>query len=114
MSATVVHVVAAAEMAIASGIGVTIDPDLIASRDPFAESNGRYLIEHRESAFELAFSGELAGRFGVAADVLKIGMTQHKPDLLLFNSRMGEAQQKIELMIPIQELTAAWRGTLDW
>ena len=108
------YAVAAAEMAIASGFGVTLDPDLFASRDPFAQTNGQYIIELRESAFDLATSGQLAKRFDPAAELIRIGATQHRTDLLLFNRRMGESREKVEVMIPLHELTKAWRGTLDW
>jgi hypothetical protein len=53
-------------------------------------------------------------RFGGVAEVIQLGATQHTPRLLLFNRRMGESREKIETIIPLQDLTAAWRGTLDW
>ena len=44
--------VAAAEMMIASGRGLNLDPEFLFASDPFAEQPGRYIIELRESAFD--------------------------------------------------------------
>jgi phosphoribosylformylglycinamidine (FGAM) synthase-like enzyme/phosphoribosylformylglycinamidine (FGAM) synthase PurS component len=105
------YAVTLAEMAIASGIGVTLDPDLFAGRDPFAELPGQYVIQVAD--IDPDFEGKLAEHFGNGVDVVRLGWTQHAPELMLFNSRFRESGEKVE-MIPIDKLAAAWRGTLDW
>jgi len=98
------YLVAAAEMAIASGIGFNIDPKLFDEIDPFVEFPGRYLVEGADPALD----EEIARHFGEFATVRRIGFTQQQPALLI-----GSKEATTE-RIPIAELTAAWRGTLDW
>jgi phosphoribosylformylglycinamidine synthase II len=78
--------VAAAEMCIASGLGLSVEGDL-----GFEERPGQYLVEVRDAkAFE-AFSDA------------RIGTVQKSPVL-----------KKSGAEISVVEMTAAWRGTLDW
>jgi phosphoribosylformylglycinamidine synthase len=86
--------VAAAEMCIASGCGLKLEPDAMEGGDPLAEHVGRYIIELRHSDIDLP------GHFGPAAKVTRLGVVQPAPGSLI--------------EIPISDLTAAWRGTLDW
>jgi phosphoribosylformylglycinamidine synthase II len=78
--------VAAAEMCIASGLGLSVEADL-----SFEERPGQYLIEVRDSKDFEAFADD------------RIGTVQKSPVL-----------KKSGVEIPIAEMTAAWRGTLDW
>jgi phosphoribosylformylglycinamidine synthase len=98
--------VAAAEMCIASGRGLNIHPDQLAADDPFAECAGRYIIE--SSVAGIAEYYTLAQWFSPFARVVQLGFVQHRPSLLVMT------KEKIREDIPITELTAAWRGTLDW
>ncbi|HVT90152.1 MAG TPA: AIR synthase-related protein, partial [Tepidisphaeraceae bacterium] len=87
--------VAAAEMCIASGLGLSIECD-----DPFSESNARYLVEIQSQ--RLADVEKLLGQRGTAIKVL--GNVTAEPNLVC-----GP-----ECSVDIDELTSAWRGTLDW
>jgi phosphoribosylformylglycinamidine synthase len=110
--------VAAAEMCIASGYGLNLDPDLLAGDDPFANRVGRYLIETDRSIFDVAnkeqggIHGALTRHFGPGAQITLVGFVQARPSLLIF-SRIPEGIKVYE-EIPISDLTAAWRGALDW
>jgi phosphoribosylformylglycinamidine synthase len=124
--------VAAAEMIIASGRGLNLDPEFFAACDPFAERPGRYIIELRPSAFDAVnqvqvrqvnVSGQhvsagsrqgdplldaLRRHFGAMAGVDHLGFVQHRPSLLILT------RERILEEITVAEVTAAWRGTLDW
>ncbi len=91
------YVTAAAEMAIASGLGLELKSD--SSDAFFRETNGCYVVEVAMDDIPrieslLAESGAALRRIGavVSGSSLTIGNTSW----------------------PIGELTAAWRGTLDW
>jgi phosphoribosylformylglycinamidine synthase len=88
--------VAAAEMAIASGFGLNLDPQVLTDDDPLAQQSGRYLIELRQP------QGDPAPQLGTSVRVVRVG------------SVMADAFLKIPAEISIADLTAAWRGTLDW
>jgi phosphoribosylformylglycinamidine synthase subunit PurSL len=128
--------VAAAEMIIASGRGLNLDPEFLVASDPFAEHPGRYIIQLRPSAFDAInkvhlrnitatdqeiysnprdpdpFPEILSRHFGSAATVTRLGFVQNRPSLLIL-SRIPNGI-KVHEEITAQELTAAWRGTLDW
>jgi phosphoribosylformylglycinamidine synthase len=92
--------VAAAEMCIASGLGLLLEPD---DRAFFDEPRGQYLIE---------FEGEEQELAALAADspALKfhrVGTVTHSPELVLHLDEEG-------VQIPVESMTRAWRGTLDW
>jgi phosphoribosylformylglycinamidine synthase II len=84
---------AAAEMCIASGLGMKITSPKIG----FEERPGRYLVEitGETSQFQKLFMG--------SADVLEWGVVQMPAELVVGTEK-----------IPVNEMTAAWRGTLDW
>jgi phosphoribosylformylglycinamidine synthase len=87
--------VAAAEMCIASGLGLNLENR---DADWFAESNGRYVVEARgERVAELE---QIISNHAMATFLGRV-----TPDAKL--QVRGEA-------IEISELTQAWRGTLDW
>ncbi|HEX4056400.1 MAG TPA: phosphoribosylformylglycinamidine synthase subunit PurS [Tepidisphaeraceae bacterium] len=126
--------VTAAEMIIASGRGLTLDPAFLAASDPFAERPGSYIIELRESVFDVIegkvhptvqgqghlyggnsadpFQKILSGHFGSSASVTRLGFVQNRPSLLIV-SRLDKGI-KVHDEIPVEDLTRAWRGTLDW
>ncbi len=106
--------VAAAEMCIASGHGLNIDPDIFSNHDPFTEQPGRYLIELRESAWQMAQENNFTPFFPPTTELLKLGHVQHDNRLMLFNRRMGENKENVTEILSIKEMTTAWRGTLDW
>jgi phosphoribosylformylglycinamidine synthase subunit PurSL len=85
--------VAAAEMCIGSGLGL-IAGEWLLSDAAFVERPGRYLVE-------LPVGVEF-GTPGVA-EVTEIGVTTQRPRLTIAGQDIG-----------LDELTAAWRGTLDW
>jgi len=90
-------VVAAAEMCIASGLGLSMQDD--SPETIFAETNGRYLIEVAPQslpAIQVVFA-----KAGV--DLRQIGTVSATPTLEIGRDRIG-----------IDEMTKAWRGTLDW
>jgi phosphoribosylformylglycinamidine synthase len=96
--------VAAAEMCIASGYGLIVGAELFMSDAAFAEAPGRYLVElPKAEDFE-----ELAKHFGETASVVEVGLTQH------FKKLTVTTQKERVLEVGLEELTAAWRGTLDW
>jgi phosphoribosylformylglycinamidine synthase subunit PurSL len=101
--------VAAAEMCIASGFGLNIDADVLASQDPFIEQPGRYLVE----AADVELDGDIAGRFDSVAAVTRLGFVQHRPSLLITQRSRSGGMDLVE-ELPVEELSRAWRGTLDW
>jgi phosphoribosylformylglycinamidine synthase subunit PurSL len=89
--------VAAAEMCIASGIGLNVQTALFRPEHAFIERPGRYLVEtHHLDDLRRSLDG--------TAEVIDIGQTQATPKLSV----------NPWFEIPIEELTNAWRGTLDW
>ena len=100
--------VAAAEMMIASGFGLNLDPQLLAAHDPFAQRPGRYLVEGADAALD----EEISQRFGASATVTRLGFVQQRPSLMI----ASRAENGIEMHeeISVTDLTTAWRGTLDW
>jgi len=96
--------VAAAEMAIASGLGLIVGAELFLTEAAFAEAPGRYLVELPDPAA----SAELSAHFAGVAEVVDVGLTQHLKKLTVTT-----AKERV-LEIGLEELTQAWRGTLDW
>ncbi len=90
--------IAAAEMCIASGLGMEIRSTM-APAELFAEGPGRYWVETARGDALVAAMGTFAVPLGtvVAQPHLQIHLGATDPVLL-----------------PIAELTRAWRGTLDW
>jgi phosphoribosylformylglycinamidine synthase len=96
--------VAAAEMCIASGLGMTVGADLFMNDRAFAEGPGRYLVELGDGMT----SEELRSRLADVADVTDVGLVQHLRKFTVTTER-----ERV-LEVGLEELTAAWRGTLDW
>jgi phosphoribosylformylglycinamidine synthase len=95
-------VVAAAEMAIASNIGLKFDAAWIESKAAWIEVPGQYLVEI-DAKNEASLRAHLPD-----ADVAHIGQTQTSTLLAGFADASGSVE------IPLTQATAAWRGTLDW
>ena len=94
--------VAAAEMCIASGIGLGVE---VMSGDAlFEERSGRYLLEVDNKRVNDVL--ELFREQDVFAE--NLGPTWKQSRLTV------KVAGKIEADIEIGELTKAWRGTLDW
>jgi hypothetical protein len=130
------YAVAAAEMIIASGRGLNLDPEFLAASDPFAEQSGRYIVALGESAFDAVngvhlrqvkiagndiygeshesdpFPDILRRHFGDRTSVDHLGFVQNRPSLLVL-SKLNPGI-KVHQEITVDELTTAWRGTLDW
>jgi phosphoribosylformylglycinamidine synthase len=88
---------AIAEMCIASGLGVKLQPEAFEALNPWSETPGRYLIE-------IGGGAERANDLPSTARLL--GFVQQKPQLELAGAK--------ELDVSVAQMTAAWRGTLDW
>jgi phosphoribosylformylglycinamidine synthase subunit PurSL len=89
---------AAAEMCIASGLGLIMEPD---DRAFFDEPRGQYLVE---------FEGDvedLAKLIGATAVVERLGAVQASPELVVHLEDSG-------FNVEVEELAKVWRGTLDW
>jgi phosphoribosylformylglycinamidine synthase subunit PurSL len=93
--------VAAAEMCIASGLGLIVGADLFLTEAAFAERPGRYLVEVSDPT-------ALRTAMDQTADVIDVGLTQHLRKLTVTTTK-----DRVE-EISLEELTSAWRGTLDW
>jgi phosphoribosylformylglycinamidine synthase subunit PurSL len=91
--------VAAAEMCIASGLGLTMASDWLLTDAGYAERPGRYLVEVAEGDADV-----LRRAMEAIADCQGIGVIQTAPNLAINHDQA----------IGVDELTAAWRGTLDW
>jgi phosphoribosylformylglycinamidine synthase subunit PurSL len=96
--------VAAAEMCIASGLGLIAGPTHLLHESAFAEGNGRYLLELDANLQSDAVRPMLEP----VARVTDFGLVQHLRKLTI------TAPEGRVLEIGLDELTAAWRGTLDW
>ena len=94
---------AAAEMCIASGLGLIVGAEHLAGEAAFAERPGQYLVELSET-----MSTEQLRSAMPAADVADFGLVQHLRKLTVTTERERVAE------VSIDEMTAAWRGTLDW
>ena len=82
--------VAAAEMCIASGLGLKLETDA-----GFEEAPGRYLVE--------AANRQTIESLEEAVDLISFGTVQEQPVF-----------RQADTEISVAELTSAWRGTLDW
>lgn len=92
--------VAAAEMCIASGLGLLLEPD---DRAFFDEPRGQYLVELEADEQELA----AWSRKEPAIKFDRLGSVQHSPEMVLHLDEQA-------MQITVELLTRAWRGTLDW
>jgi phosphoribosylformylglycinamidine synthase II len=98
--------VAAAEMCIASGRGLDVYLSII-SNQTFPERAGQYIFELSEATEKSHMHEKSTLLLSSFASVLGFGFVQERPSLQL--KRQHQMQE-----ISITELTAAWRGTLDW
>jgi phosphoribosylformylglycinamidine synthase len=96
--------IAAAEMCIASGMGLIVGEEYFESDNAFVERPGRYLVE----LSDLAHAEALRADFAAVADVIDLGLVQHLRKLTITSTK-----ERV-LEIALDELTSAWRGTLDW
>jgi phosphoribosylformylglycinamidine synthase len=96
--------VALAEMCIASGLGMIVGEEFFTKPDAFDERPGRYLLELSDPGR----AAELKANFAGIADVQDLGLVQHLRKLTV------TSQKERVLEIGLDELTTAWRGTLDW
>jgi phosphoribosylformylglycinamidine synthase len=98
------YATAAAEMCIASGLGLISPSALFDHPDAFAEFPGGYVAELRKEddlpAIQKAFAG--------IANITDLGLTQAAANLTLTTDQTRVTD------VPIDEMTKAWRGTLDW
>jgi phosphoribosylformylglycinamidine synthase II len=95
--------VAAAEMCIASGLGLVVDEKQLAGAAAFAERPGQYLVE-----LAAGTTGDDLRAAVPAAAVVDFAVVQQSPKLLI------ALDQDRVVELSIEEMTAAWRGTLDW
>jgi phosphoribosylformylglycinamidine synthase subunit PurSL len=91
--------VAMAEMCIASGYGFSSHSPYFERKDLFAELPGRYLIEFSSPGGESAIQREVIE----FAEVHPFGFVKAKKNLNMTGAE-----------ISLEDLTRAWRGTLDW
>jgi phosphoribosylformylglycinamidine synthase len=96
--------VAAAEMCIASGLGLICGREILLGDRAFEERPSGYLLELSED-FDAA---SIADHFAGAATVTNLGIIQGFKKLTITT----EKDRVIE--VSLDELTRAWRGTLDW
>jgi phosphoribosylformylglycinamidine synthase II len=95
--------VAAAEMCIASGLGL-VTGDFLLSDSAFSERNGRYLAE-LSPGLTLA---DVAAALPSATRAAEFGSVQQPRKFAV------ATPQQTSVEIGLDELTRAWRGTLDW
>jgi len=96
--------VALAEMCIASGLGMIVGEEFFTTPDAFNERPGQYLLELSDPGR----AAELKANFAGVAEVQDLGLVQHLRKLTV------TSQKERVLEIGLEELTTAWRGTLDW
>jgi selenophosphate synthetase-related protein len=94
-------------MCIGSGLGASLDASKLS--ELFVEGNGRYVIEVPAQGVEQLQS--IMNRHGAAAEV--IGRVSATPRLDVSCSTPSRST-RYELDVGVDELTRAWRGTLDW
>ncbi len=97
-------ITAAAEMCIASGLGLSFAEEAFDYQPAFVEKPGQYLVELSDPLK----MEEIRKLFDSVADVVNIGVVQHLPRFQIV--RAG----KITWDVSVEEMTKAWRGTLDW
>jgi phosphoribosylformylglycinamidine synthase len=90
--------VAAAEMCIASGLGLTIEDELA---EPFSEDLATYWIETPGESAQRDLERLLAG----IAQVVPMAQVTADPRLIIPGGNLN---------VSTEEMTKAWRGTLDW
>jgi phosphoribosylformylglycinamidine synthase len=97
--------VAAAEMCIGSGLGMAVlVHDAKDAADVFGEAPGRYLVEVGKKHF----AGALKYFESHDVSFKAYGRVLANPHLVVSEANAIVAD------IPVDEMTKAWRGTLDW
>jgi hypothetical protein len=91
-------------MCIASGLGMITGAEMMMTDEAFTETPGRYLVELRDVEQLLVVRDAFAG----VAEVIDVGLVQH------FHKLTITSKKERVLEIGLDELTEAWRGTLDW
>jgi phosphoribosylformylglycinamidine (FGAM) synthase-like enzyme len=89
--------VAAAEMCIASGLGMVVGAELFMNERAFAEAPGRYLVELADQTS----SDDLRRALGDSADVTDVGLVQH-----LRKFTVTTEKERV-LEVGLEEMTAA-------
>ena len=101
------YLTAVAEMCIASGLGADLQSDEI--DEWFTESVGQYVIE--VEALAQSDVEQLLNEREIRAK--EIGRTTAYPRLEI-GHLLANRSKKIDAQIFVDEMTRAWRGTLDW
>ncbi|HEX4797604.1 MAG TPA: phosphoribosylformylglycinamidine synthase subunit PurS [Humisphaera sp.] len=101
------YLTAVAEMCIASGLGADIEP--ADAEQLFAETVGCYVVETYFAAQD-DLRALLKSR---GAKLIEIGKTSSTPQLQIA-SLSPDRVQKVHAHLFVEEMTKAWRGTLDW
>ena len=94
----------AAEMCIGSGLGMAVSTQSQGDTALFAELSGRYLLEITKDRFQHAT--EFFAKQAVAFE--PFGRVIADPKLVV------SEQTQVVCDLPIEQMTAAWQGTLDW
>jgi phosphoribosylformylglycinamidine synthase len=99
--------VAAAEMCIAAGLGMKLKPESLDGA--FDQTVGTYLVETHAMGLEglRAIIERAGGR------CIKLGTTSAQPTLEI-GRLTPHRTEDVLLHVGVNELTTAWRGTLDW
>jgi phosphoribosylformylglycinamidine synthase II len=98
---------AAAEMCIASGLGMEIAS--LPPLDPFTEVPGHYLLEVHALGVDAVTKLLQAG----GASVTPLGRVTADASLAIARPTSGNSTA-YDLHVPVDDLIRAWRGTLDW
>ena len=98
------YATAVAEMCVASGLGVIASNAMMDTPAAFAEGPGGYVAE-LTSWDAIA---ELKQAFDGVADVIELGITQGFKRFTLTTEKTHVTD------VAVDDLTSAWRGTLDW
>ena len=99
--------VAASEMCIASGFGLSLDS--LDVEQAFDEGNAMYLLEvHAQGLDTVEQRMKAAG-----ASFTRLGRVNASP-ILEIARLMPDRSQEYDLHVDVAQLTTAWRGTLDW
>ncbi|MDB5304196.1 MAG: purL 2, partial [Phycisphaerales bacterium] len=101
------YLTAVAEMCIASGLGADLAPD--DAEVLFAEPVGQYVIE--VEAVGQSEVTRLLGQLG--GEVRELGRTSSDARLQIARLLLNRSQT-MDLHVLVDDMTRAWRGTLDW
>jgi phosphoribosylformylglycinamidine synthase II len=103
--------VAAAEMAIASGYGAALNTAMLDDH-AFQEMPGAYLMELRHEGFNPRLMEKVFPR---TTTITNAGTVRQETSLVKIEQKLTRADvEEMGAIASVEELTAAWRGTLDW